>query len=179
VVVRGEHRSLPHLALLQLAIAEQAEDGGAAVGALARDRGVEPQRERDPVGQREPLAERAGRDLHAGRLASIGMPLQHRAELAQRREPLDREVAGLGKRCVEHGRRVALRQHEAVALGPGRLGRIVPHHAEVQGRDDLHGGQGAAGVTGARSPHHPDDVAAHRTCDLRYRFTVRRHVASI
>jgi hypothetical protein len=133
--VGGEHRSLPHGALLELAVAQQAEDsGGGGRGGVRRTdgRAVEPKREREAVGEREALPQRAGRDLHAGQLARVRVPLQARSEGAERRELLTRQVAGLCQRSVEDRSGVALREHEAVALGPVGACRVVTHDAEVE-----------------------------------------------
>ena len=60
LVVGGGSGALPGLALLAVAVGEQAEDVG-RVGEA-----IEPERQADPDRHREPLAERAGRDLDPG-----------------------------------------------------------------------------------------------------------------
>ena len=110
VLRRG--RRLPGLALLAVAVGEQAE------GLRGLVEVVEPQREADPDGHREALAERTGRDLDAGGRAHVGVALEHRADLAELLELGVREVAVLGERGVEDRGGVALGEDEAVALGP-------------------------------------------------------------
>ena len=92
-------------------------------------------RHADGVGQ--PLAERPGGGLDAGRVAVFGMAGRERAELAEALDLADRHrlVAGEIEQRVEQHRAVAGRQHEAVAVGPGRIGRI-----EFQEAGEQHGG---------------------------------------
>ena len=77
------------------------------------------QRETDAVG--EALAEGPGRNLHARRDAHLGMAGGLRVNLPELFEVVEREVV---PRQVQHRvlqrARVAVRQHEAVAVGPMR-----------------------------------------------------------
>jgi hypothetical protein len=52
-------------------------------------------------------------------------------------ELLDREVSRQGERRVQADRRVTLREHEPVPLGPVRLARPDPHLVEVERGQDL------------------------------------------
>ena len=89
--------------------------------------------ERHADGVGEALAERARRDLDARRLAALGMARRARAPLAELLEVLDREVvAGQMQRRVQHHRGMAGRQHEAVAIRPVRVRRVVPEVARVE-----------------------------------------------
>ena len=159
VVVGRQHRGLPHLALLQLTVTEQTEHR--RIGRGCSGSAVQPKRKRQTVGEREPLPERTGGHLHAGDLVRVRVPLQRRAQLAQRGERVAREIARLRERRVQNRRGVALRQYEPVAVRPAGPLRIVSHHAEVQRADDLDGGQGASRVSRSGRRDHLDDVAAH------------------
>ena len=107
-------RRLPGLALLTVAVGEQAEDVRGVVEA------VEAQRQRDPEAHREPLAQRTGRDLDPGGAVHVRVTLKLGADLAEPHQILEREVAVLGERRVLNRGRVALAEDEAVALGPAR-----------------------------------------------------------
>src|SRR2546423_7415313 len=104
------HGRFPHLALLDLAVAEDAVDARGR----ARELGAERQPERD----REALPERAGGRLDAGQRDTVGMALERRAELAQRDQRVFGEVAGLRHHAIERRHGVALSEHDAVALPP-------------------------------------------------------------
>ena len=82
------------------------------------------QRHADRVG--EALAERAGGGLHARRDADLGMAGRLRVQLAEVLQLLHRQlVAGQMQQRVQQHRAVAVGQHEAVAVEPARVGRIV------------------------------------------------------
>ena len=121
---------------------------------------VQPPGERVAEREREAHAERAGGHLDAGRLLHDGVALELAAELAERHQVFDREVAGLGQRPVDHRRGVALADDEAVAVGPEGVLRVVAHDAEVERGGDLDGGEGAAGVAGVGGGDHLHDVPA-------------------
>ena len=86
-------------------------------------------------------------------------------------ELLDREVARQGERRVQADRRVSLREHEPVALGPVRLARPDPHLVEVERGQDLGCGEGTADVTALGVRDRPEqldpDPARHLPEQLR------------
>ena len=171
MVVGGEHGRFPDLPLLDFAVAEQREDAalGAAVALL-----VNAHAERDARGNREPLAKRSGRDLDTGKLLGIGVALQTAVQLAQRKQFVFGNITKLGKRGVEHGRRMALRENEVIAFGMLRIGFGIVHHAaKIERGDDVRGGKRSARMTATGLFKHLDDVFAHvvRTrLDLVYGF---------
>ncbi len=76
----------------------------------------------------EALAERAGGDFNAGGFAVLRVTGGVRAPLAELLELLERKiVAGEVQDAVLQGRRVAIGEHKAVAIGPERVGRVVLH----------------------------------------------------
>ena len=107
-------------------------------------------RHADGVG--EPLAERAGGGFDAGRVAVFGMAGRERAELAEALDLVDRHllVAEQIKQRVEQHRAVAGREHEAVAVGPGRIGRIELQKAREQHGRDIGRAHRQAGMSGLR-----------------------------
>ena len=113
-----------------------------------------------PTRDREPLAQRAGRRFDAGQHGAVGMALQRAAELAQGDELLLGEVAGPGHGRVERGNRVALGEHQPIAVGPRRAMRIVAHAGEEERGDHVDHRERAARMTGAGVGQHPDDLDA-------------------
>ena len=84
-------------------------------------------------GVAEALAERAGRDLDAGRVAGLGVARRARLELAERLDVVELEaVAAEVQHRVLEDRGVAVGEHEAVAVGPRRVGRVVLHDPAVE-----------------------------------------------
>ncbi len=148
----------------------QAAVAGDDIGAMVDDRlaetGVgEALGDRHADGCRQPLAERAGRRLDAGRVLILRMPRRHGAELTKVLEVLDLDpgIADEITERIEQHRAVAGRKHEAVAVGPTRIGgvefqegakkhaRDIGHahrHAGMAGLGPVHGvhRQGANGV---------------------------------
>ena len=98
------------------------------------------------------LAERTGRGLDAGRVAVFGMAGRQRAELAETLDLLDRHllVAEKIKQRVDQHRAVAGREHEAVAIGPRRIGGIEFQKAREQHRRDIGRAHRQAGMAGLR-----------------------------
>src|SRR5881296_3185318 len=86
------------------------------------------------------------------------MTLQGRAELAQGDQQLLREVAGLREHGVEGRDRMALREHDAVAVGPVRALGVVAKPPEVQRGEDVDHRERAAGMSGARVSEHAQDL---------------------
>ena len=75
---------------------------------------------------RETLAERAGRDLDAGSVAALGMARRLAAPLTKLLDVVEREVvAGDMEQAVQEGRSVPCGEHEAVAIRPKRVLRVV------------------------------------------------------
>ncbi len=85
------------------------------------------------------LAERPGGGFDAGRVAMLRVARRERAELTEAFELRKRRllVAEQIEQRVEQHRSVAGRQHEAVAIGPGRVGRIEFEEAGEQHRRDI------------------------------------------
>ncbi len=113
----------------------------------------------------EPLAERAGGGLDTHRVAVLGMARRARAELAEAFDLVEGHalVAQKIEQRVEQHRAVAGREHEAVAVGPGRIGRIEFEHAGEQHGGDVGRPHGQAGMPGLGLLHrihrqHPDRV---------------------
>ncbi len=92
------------------------------------------------------LAQRAGRRLHAGGVAVLGVPRGLRAPRAERFEvgQLQAEPGQVELRVEGQGR-VAGGQHEPVATHPVGVGRVMPHHLLEEG---VRGGREAHGRTG-------------------------------
>ena len=104
---------------------------------VTEDRGEMALGDRHADGIGEALAERAGGGLDARRMAVLGMAGGERAELAEALDLLDRHrlVAEQIKQRIEQHRAVAGGEHEAVAVGPRRIGRI-----ELEKLGEQHGG---------------------------------------
>ena len=92
-------------------------------------------RHADRVGKA--LAEWSGRSFDTGRVAAFRVTGRDRAELAKAFDLLDGHgfVAEEMQDCVKQHRAVAGGEHEAIAVRPGRLGRI-----EFQKSGEQHGG---------------------------------------
>ena len=131
--VPGERRGLGGDALHQVAVGADREDVVVA-DLLAELLAQELLRHRHADGVAEALAERAGGRLDARRLEVLRMARRVRAELAELLDLVERHavVAREVQARVEQHRRVAGREHEAVAVGPVRILRVVLHHARVE-----------------------------------------------
>ncbi len=151
--VAGERGSLRGDALLHVAVAgrdvgEVVDDLAAlAVVALGPDRLGE--READGVG--EALAERAGRDLDARRDAVLGVAGAATADLAEVLDVVEAEVvaAEVQERVLEHAG-VPAAEHEAVAVEPGRVGRVVAHDPREEDVAERRQSHRRAGVSRVR-----------------------------
>jgi hypothetical protein len=105
-------------------------------------------------------AERAGGGFEGGQAHALGVALEAGAEFAQGFELRDREIAGAGHGGVADRHDMAVREEEAVALGPvGLLGAVV-EHLEVERGEDVGHAEGSGAVTGAGLDEHVDDVFA-------------------
>ena len=154
--VAGQRGRLVADALLEAAVAGDGEgvvvlDVGAEAGAeLALGDG-----HADGVG--EPLAERPGRHLDAGGVAALGVARRAGPPLAEAPQvvQLEAEAAQEQQRVLED-RGVAVGEDEAVAVGPGRVGRVEAHDAaeqHVTERRERHGRPLVAGRGGQRRVH--------------------------
>ena len=125
--VAGERRGLVAHALLEAAVAGDREHVVVGdLGAEARAQVRLGERDADAVG--DALTERTGRDLDAGGVAVLGVARRARAPLAELLEVVELEPEpGEVEHRVEEHRRVPGREHEAVAVGPVRRGRVVAH----------------------------------------------------
>lgn len=75
---------------------------------------------------RQTLAERSGGHLDARRMAAFGMARGLAAPLPKLLEILQRQrVAGHIQQAVQQRRAVSGRQHEAIAVRPVRVGRVM------------------------------------------------------
>ena len=122
----GEARRLVVDAFHQAAVA--GDHPGAVIDQLVAEFGVEValgDRHADRHG--EALPERPGGRLDARRAGNSPDGRRRAAELAEVADVVDRRprVAGQVEQGVDQHRAVAGRQHEAVAVGPFRIGRIV------------------------------------------------------
>ena len=133
--VAGERAGLGRHPLLHVAVAADRE--GAVVDQLVA--GAVVARGQHGLGQRQAdrhgdaLAERPGGGLDPGGVAALGVPGGGAAELAEALQVVEREpVAGEVEARVEQHRGVAGRQHEAVAVEPVGVGRVVLHHPRVE-----------------------------------------------
>ena len=97
------------------------------------------------------------------------MPLQTAVQLAQRAQLLFGDIADFGQRGVQHGRGMALRQDETVALGALRVVLVIVHDAaEVEAGDDICRRERTAGMAASGLAEHLDDVGAHMPCGFFY-----------
>ena len=89
------------------------------------------------------------------------MALQVTANVAKRKQVFLGEEAALGKYGVEGGRAVALGEHEAIAIGAARVGRVDIHLLEIQVGHDLRSSKRAAGMSRLRRMDTGDDSLPH------------------
>ena len=119
------------------------------------------------------LAERPGRGLDAGGVAVFRMAGRDAVELAEildvveahRRTigdalPVDAPHLGQVQQRIEQHRGVAGRQHEAVAVGPQRIGRVVAQKLLPQRIGDRRDPHRRAGMAGLRLLHGVDGQRA-------------------
>ncbi len=118
----------------------------AHVGAEALTQVALDDRDAHTVG--EALPERPGRDLDAGRVAVLGVTRCARAELAELLDVLEIEaVPGQVQQRVQEHRRVAVGEHEPVAVGPVGVGGVELEDARVQDVGEGREGHRRARVT--------------------------------
>ena len=119
LVVVGQHKGLPNLALLDLAVTQQ----GVYPAVLALVLGGQSH----AGGSGDTLAQRAGGHVHAGGLVHVGVSLEAAADVAQGLQLLPGEEALQGQGGVQAGGGVSLGKDEAVPLLPlGVGGLFVP-----------------------------------------------------
>ena len=94
------------------------------------------------------------------------MSLEGRIELAQGDDIFDGKISGEGQAEIKRRRFVPGRPDDAVALFPFGIVGIVIGDLEVEGSDDLHHGERAAGVAGAGGAKSHQVVAAHQAGGL-------------
>ena len=106
--------------------------------------------DRHPDAVREALTERAGRRLDAGRDEVLRVARGERLPLPETLQLLERKrVAGKVERGVLEDAGMAGGEHEAVAVGPGRVRRADPERLpveQVRERRERHRGAGMTGV---------------------------------
>ncbi len=130
--------------------------------------------ERHADGGGEALPERPGRGLDAGGESVLRVPRRLRAPLPEALQLLDRQaVAEQVQQRVQHRRGVARGEHEAVAVRPRRVGRVVaeeaaPQHVRHRGRAQRHAGVSGSGLLHLVHRQHP-----HR-CDCALIHLVER-----
>ena len=108
-------------------------------------------RERHADGVGQALAERAGRRLDAGRDRELGVAGRLAVQLAEVAQLREREVvAGQVQQRIEQHRAVPVREHEAVAAGPARIGRVVAQVPAPERDRDLGHAHRRARVAGVR-----------------------------
>ena len=136
--VPGQRDHLLADALLQAAVADE------GVGAVVDDAGAEARVQvglghRHAEGVGDALAQRAGGHLDAGGGVELRMTFAARAEVAEGAHLLDADalVAAEVQQRIQQHRAVAVGQHDAVAVGPGRIGGIELQVPRVQRRRDL------------------------------------------
>jgi hypothetical protein len=91
-------------------------------------------------------------------IPGVRVALKVRSDLAQPHQVVSREVAVLGESCVLDRGRVALGEHEAVALRPLRVRWIVAKDPVVERGHDVSGREGAVEVARLGDGEHADAV---------------------
>src|SRR5262249_20108827 len=158
LVVCRFHGGFPDRAFLLLAVAHDA----VRLMALA----VEARGKRDAYGEAEALSERAGGYFDPRQLEPVRMPLERRAEFAQRRNLMWRIKAGKGKAKIEAGRFVSGGPDDAVPFRPGWISGIMFGDLKIQRRGDVHDRKRPAAMPGSGSMQRDQVVPAHEVGSL-------------
>jgi len=163
LVVAGEGGGLAGHALLQAAVAGEADDmvieDGVAGGVEAGHGHPGGDGVADGVGHA--LAERAGGRLDARRPDVLGMARGERAGLAELLQFVQRQrVTGQMEPSVEEHRAVPGREDEAVAVDPLGCGRVEPQAFPEERGPDLGAAEGQAEVAGGTGVHGVDGETA-------------------
>ena len=147
-------------------------------------------RDRHADARRDALAQRSRRRLHARHEVVFGMTRRVAADLAEVRMSSSvtdgwprTSYSGLTAltpvRCrqrPQQHRRVAVGQHEAIAVGPDRIGGIEAHHAIPQHVGHRRERHRRAGMPGVRRLHRVDRQRADRVDAKRRDVLVAREV---
>jgi hypothetical protein len=147
----GKRAGLVGDALHQAAVAEEGVgamvDDLVAVTVVLRGEHLLGQRHADGIA--DALAERPGGGLDAGGVAVLGVTGGLRVPLAERLEVVDGDVvAGQVQQRVDQHRAVAVGEHEAIAVRPARVGRVVTQQVVPQHLGDVGHAHRGARVTG-------------------------------
>ena len=111
-------------------------------------------RHRETDGISYPLPKRTGRRLDAGRMAVFRMTRRATFPLPELLEILEREaVTAEVQTAVEQHRRMATRKHEAIAIGPLRIRRVMLQVTREQRVAQWRKGHGRARVARVRLLH--------------------------
>ena len=145
-VLGRRHGGLPHLALLDLAVAQQGIHPVVPAVGFARQSHAH--------GRGDPLPQAARGHIHALDVAHFGMARHVPFNAAELLELLQWKKAPLGQSGVERRRTVPLGEHKAIPLRGLRSVGVHPHHVEIQGCEDIQRRQGAADVSRRRAVHH-------------------------
>ena len=123
------------------------------------------QRHTDRIGQA--LAKRAGGGFHTRCDADFRMTRRAAVQLPKAHQFLDRQrVAGQVQQRVQQHRAMAVRQDEAVAVGPDRIGGIVLQKSAPQHLGDFGHTHRHAGMTAVGGFHRIDCQKAQRVAPL-------------
>ena len=143
---------------------------------FAEARCLQPFGERHADGIAEPLAERPGRHFDAVGVATLGMAGATAAELAEILDLAHRHVgiAGQMQQRIEQHRAVAVREDEAVAVGPMRRGGIEFEELAPQHRGDVGHAHRHAGMTAVRRLDRIHRQRADRVCHATQMLVARR-----
>ncbi len=146
----GKRRGLMGDSLHQAAVANECEcvvidDVVARAIEFARQK---PFCERHPDRVGETLSQRARGGLDARRDAALRVPGRLRVELAKAPDLVDRQiVAGEVQQAVEQHGSMAVRKHEAIAIGPRRMCRVMAEMRPPQGERDFRHAHRHSGVS--------------------------------
>ena len=162
----GKHSSLPDLALLALAVAN---DGIGAIGFALHLGG-----KRHTAGGRNAKTQRAGGHIHTGNMLHIGVTLQEGIQLAQLQKLLLGEKALLGQRGIECRGGVALGKHQTVAVGVFRVGGVNIHLCKIEVGHYIGNRKRAAGVSRFCGMNLVDNVTTNLCCFLTKRIFLGR-----
>lgn len=140
--VGSGHGGFPDLSFLQFAVTEEGEN------MLLRIREGESDREA------ESLSETAASDFDAGSMRS-GVSLEISVDLSKFGKLFFGEISALAEDGVESGGGVTFAEDEKVTFRvEWFFGIVLEDAAEVEGGEDVHGAEAAAGVTGVGCGDH-------------------------
>ena len=100
--------------------------------------------------RRQAVAQRAGRHVHAGRSCADRVALEPAVQPAEGAiAPRPGSSPASARAAYRAGAGVALGEDKAVAVGPAGAGGVEAHHAKVERRHDVGGGERTARVARA------------------------------